>query len=291
MTSDPHDPRDRSVVDPQEPSAPPADETAVADDLAADHLTSDAEPGRPSGSRPAGSRPVGNRPEGTHVSGERHVDDFAVEPTETAPRHHVEDPVTGADPALRHVIDPPGAPPEAAPEPDPFSARGGVGIDSPAVPSATPFTGRRRSVASYDDYVAAQLAVDYLSDERFPVEAITIVGTGLRFEEHVTGRRDTLRSALESAGTGAILGALLGWFLGVFSLVDPIVSGLLLALWGAVIGALLGAAVGALAHTATGGRRDFSSLRGYRADAYEVHVDDAYADEAERLIERMPVRR
>lgn len=149
---------------------------------------------------------------------------------------------------------------------------------------------RRRTIARYPDYAAAQQAVDYLSDQRFPVQAVTIVGTGLRYEEQVIGRRNYARASAESAVTGAVLGALLGWFFGIFSIVDPLVSGLVVALWGAIIGAVLGALLGLLSHAATGGRRDFSSAAGYRAEQYEVMVDEARADEAERLLERMASR-
>lgn len=162
--------------------------------------------------------------------------------------------------------------------------------DAGASPSPGIRPTRRRTIARYDDYAGAQRAVDYLSDERFPVEHVAIVGIGLRYEEQVTGRRDFPRAILEATLTGLVLGALLGWFFGLFSLVDPLVSGLVLALWGALIGALLGAAFGAAAHAATGGRRDFSSVRGYRADEYEVQVVETRADEAERLLERMPGR-
>lgn len=70
----------------------------------------------------------------------------------------------------------------------------------------------QRPVASYSNYLSAQNAVDYLSDERFPVETVTIVGSGLRFEEHVTGRRGhgRARAIGESAVTGTAIGALLG---------------------------------------------------------------------------------
>lgn len=156
---------------------------------------------------------------------------------------------------------------------------------------ADPTPGRRRTIARFDQYAAAQRAVDHLSDERFPVEHVAIVGGGLRYFEQVTGRRGFGRAILESAATGAVLGALLGWFFGLFSLIDPLVSGLVLALWGAVIGAILGAIVGAVAHAATSGQRDFASISGYRADHYELQVDEGYADEAARLLERMPARR
>ena len=35
-------------------------------------------------------------------------------------------------------------------------------------------------VGSYEGYEQAQAAVDYLSDEEFPVENVTIIGTDLR---------------------------------------------------------------------------------------------------------------
>ena len=43
-------------------------------------------------------------------------------------------------------------------------------------------------VGSYDSYEQAQAAVDYLSDEKFAVENVTIIGTDLRMIETVTGR-------------------------------------------------------------------------------------------------------
>lgn len=186
------------------------------------------------------------------------------------------------------------APARADAEPAPPRPRAHATTPPPAgepAQAGVPATARRRTVARYDDYIAAQSAVDYLSDERFPVESVTIVGTGLRYEEQVTGRRGLGRATLEAAVTGAVLGALLGWFFGLFSLVNPLVSGFALALWGALLGGLLGALLGALGHAATGGRRDFSSFRGYTAAEYEVLVEESRADEAERLLERMPARR
>lgn len=150
---------------------------------------------------------------------------------------------------------------------------------------------RRLVIARYDDYPSAQQAVDFLSDEGFPVEHVTIVGGGLRYVEQITGRRGYGRAILEAAGTGLVLGAVVGWFFGLFSLMDPLVSGLVLALWGAILGAVVGGIVGALAHAASGGRRDFGSISGYRAEHYELHVQETRADEAERLLEQMPARR
>ena len=43
-------------------------------------------------------------------------------------------------------------------------------------------------VGSYDTYEQAQAAVDYLSDQKFAVENVTIIGSDLRMVERVTGR-------------------------------------------------------------------------------------------------------
>ncbi len=42
-------------------------------------------------------------------------------------------------------------------------------------------------MARFDDYEAAQRAVDRLSDNGFPVEKLDIVGSDLRLIERVTG--------------------------------------------------------------------------------------------------------
>lgn len=44
------------------------------------------------------------------------------------------------------------------------------------------------TVARFEDYETAQHAVDYLSDDGFPVEKLDIVGSDLRLIERVTGR-------------------------------------------------------------------------------------------------------
>ena len=52
---------------------------------------------------------------------------------------------------------------------------------APEANTAAPATGGgplQRVVASYGNYAEAQRAVDYLSDNSFPVEKVTIVGRG-----------------------------------------------------------------------------------------------------------------
>ena len=144
--------------------------------------------------------------------------------------------------------------------------------------------GSRRVVASYGSYAEAQRAVDYLSDERFPVERVSIVAEGLRLVEQVTGRMGYGRAALQGAGLGAVIGVFFGFFLGLFSLFDPLVSAFILALVWLIYGAIIGVIVGLIAHALSGGQRDFSSVEGIQADHYNVMVDEEVAEEASRLL-------
>jgi hypothetical protein len=100
---------------------------------------------------------------------------------------------------------------------------------------------------------------------------------------------ETARAALAGVGQGAILGLFWGLPFGLFFSLD---SGGFLGLlaYGLVVGMLFGALFGAISHYATCGRRDFASAAETRADHYEVQVDDGFADEAKRLLARMPSR-
>ena len=53
-----------------------------------------------------------------------------------------------------------------------------------------------QSLAVYDDYAAAQKTVDFLADEKFPVEQLMIVGTDLKRVERITGRLSAGKVAL-----------------------------------------------------------------------------------------------
>ena len=145
----------------------------------------------------------------------------------------------------------------------------------------------RRVVDSYGSYAEAQRAVDYLSDEGFPVERISIVGEDLRFVEQVTGRMGYGQAALQGAGSGAVIGAFFGFFLGLLSLIDPLVSALVVALYGLIFGAILGAILGLISHALSGGQRDFSSVGGMEAGRYNVMADEEVAEEASRLLAQL----
>jgi hypothetical protein len=147
----------------------------------------------------------------------------------------------------------------------------------------------RRPVTSVTTYEAAERAVDWLSDQGFPVERISIVGTGLRYVEQVGGRLTTAGAALAGIRQGAMLGLFWGLLFSLFFTVDS--GGFFGVLaYGLVVGILFGALLGAIGHYATRGRRDFASVAETRADRYEVQVEEGFAGEAERLLERMPSR-
>jgi len=160
--------------------------------------------------------------------------------------------------------------------------RGPAGPVAPAGQTDPAATGPMVTVAEYHDYASAQGAVDFLSDNGFPVQRTAIVGTGLRLVENVLGRLTVGRAALAGAGSGAWFGLFIGFLFTLFSsshwwavLLTSIIIG---AVWGAVFGAG--------AHAMTGGRRDFSSSSSLQATTYAIIVDAEVADEARTLVTR-----
>lgn len=142
----------------------------------------------------------------------------------------------------------------------------------------------RRTIATYATYPEAQRAVDYLADQRFPVERVAIVADGIKLVEQVTGRLSYGRAALSGALSGALTGAFIGFIFGIFDWIDPLVSGLVLALYGLIFGAIVGALIGVVAYAMSGGQRDFTSISGMQADRYSVMVEAGMADEAAGML-------
>jgi hypothetical protein len=142
------------------------------------------------------------------------------------------------------------------------------------------------TVARYADYASAQRAVDFLSDNGFPVERTAIIGTNLRLVETVLGRLTIGRAAMAGAASGAWFGLFIGFLFTLFSS----------SAWWAVllsaiiIGAVWGAVFGAIAHGLTGGRRDFTSRSTLQAGEYAVSVDAEVAEEARALVTRLTWR-
>lgn len=137
-------------------------------------------------------------------------------------------------------------------------------------------------LATPASYAEAQGLVDRLSDGGFPVEHVRIIGLDMRLVEDVTGRLTKGRAAMAGAASGAWFGLLFALLLTLFA--GPGLSWLLVLLGGAVLGAIWGAVLGYVAHSATGGRRDFASTSRFEAGRYEVRVLAAHAAEAQRLL-------
>lgn len=137
------------------------------------------------------------------------------------------------------------------------------------------------AVAGFDTYEAAQAAVDRLSDDGFPVQYLDIIGSDLRLVERVTGRLTKGRAASAGLATGAWFGLLVGLIVGLFT-TGPAWLGLILG--GLLIGAAWGAVAGFAGHAATGGRRDFSSMRTLTAMRYDVVARGGQADAARQML-------
>jgi uncharacterized membrane protein len=141
-------------------------------------------------------------------------------------------------------------------------------------------------IGTYPTYERAQEAVDYLSDNEFPVENVTIVGSDLRLVERVTGR--LTRGRVMSAGAGS--GALWGLFIGSFVMLFGTGVSILVPIIAAIIGAAVGALSGLLAYAATGGKRDFTSSSAVVATSYELVCTPAAAEDARNLLGRLALR-
>jgi hypothetical protein len=139
-------------------------------------------------------------------------------------------------------------------------------------------------VASFTDYAGAQYAVDTLSDQRFPVNRLAIVGAGLQSFEQVTGRRGYGKAAIEGLATGALVGLLVGWLLGVFTIVQPLWAAIVLGFWGLIIGGVIGIVLGLIGHALSRGRRDFSSVSTVRAQRYDVLAEADVAEQAQQAL-------
>ena len=141
-----------------------------------------------------------------------------------------------------------------------------------------------QSLGVYDDYADAQRAVDYLSDEGFPVQNCMIVGTDLKQVERVTGRLTTGRVALGGALSGLWLGLFVGLIFSLFGTGDALAVILSTAVFGVFFG-VIWAMVG---YAATRGRRDFTSIQQVVATKYEVLVEHKYAAEGRALLANLP---
>jgi len=143
-----------------------------------------------------------------------------------------------------------------------------------------------QSLAVYDDYAAAQKAVDFLSDEKFPVEQLMIVGTDLKRIERITGRLTTPRVAIGGLISGVWFGLFIGLVIMLFASEDD--SALTIILSTVLFGALFGVIFALVSYAFTRGQRDFSSVTAVVATKYEVLVEHKSAAQARELLAKLP---
>ena len=141
-----------------------------------------------------------------------------------------------------------------------------------------------QSLAVYDDYAAAQRAVDFLSDEKFPVEQCMIVGTDLKRIERITGRLTTGKVAVGGLLSGVWLGLFIGLIFSLFTDGNGLATIVSTMLFGALFGVIWALA----GYAATRGRRDFTSVTEVVATRYEVLVEHKVAARARELLAQLP---
>ncbi|WP_432502386.1 YflT domain-containing protein [Kineococcus arenarius] len=139
------------------------------------------------------------------------------------------------------------------------------------------------AIGRYATYAEAQRAVDFLSDEHFPVQNVTIVGNNLQMVERVTGRLTYGRAAGAGAASGAWFGLLIGLMLSVFG--NGGTAGLLTGL---LIGAGFGMLFAVISYALTGGRRDFTSASQIVAGEYVVLCMPQMSGQARQVLSKLP---
>ncbi|KID28981.1 general stress protein [Prauserella rugosa] len=158
------------------------------------------------------------------------------------------------------------------------------GRQAPGLPRLpTPPTGW--PIGSYNTYEEAQRAVDYLADNDFKVQDVTIVGVDLMLVERVIGRLSWGRVL----GTGAASGAWFGLFVGLLLSMFSNAEGMALApiLIGLVVGVGFGMAFAAVSYASTRGRRDFSSSSQLVAGRYDVLCQPRNAEQGRDLLAKL----
>src|SRR6478609_4085154 len=141
------------------------------------------------------------------------------------------------------------------------------------------------TVGSYTSYLDAQKAVDYLADQQFPVQHVSIVGNDLKMVERVTGRLSYPRVAL----SGALSGMWFGLFVGVMLSFFTPAGGPFSIVTSVLMGAAFFMLFGIVTYATQRGKRDFTSTSQVVATSYDVVVSFEAAGEARRLLHQLPM--
>lgn len=168
------------------------------------------------------------------------------------------------------------------PASNPTARPGGVAGLSRRGPLGLPTPPKGWPVGSYPTYAEAQKAVDYLSDNQFPVQQVTIVGVDLMQVERVIGRLSWGKVIGGGILSGAWLGVFIGLLLGLFSnnLGQSLVIGVL-------AGVIFGLITSSIPYAMARGTRDFSSTMQLVAGRYDVLCDPQNAEKARDMLGRL----
>jgi hypothetical protein len=167
------------------------------------------------------------------------------------------------------------------PAPNPGAVPGGGAGPSRRGPLGLPTPPKGWPVGSYPTYAEAQRAVDFLSDNQFPVQQVTIVGVDLMQVERVTGRLSWGKVIGGGILSGAWLGVFIGLVLGFFG--NPAQS----LLVGVIAGVVFGLITSSIPYAMSKGTRDFSSTMQLVAGRYDVLCDPQNAEKARDMLGRL----
>lgn len=142
-----------------------------------------------------------------------------------------------------------------------------------------------QSVGLFNSYGDAQKAVDYLADEKFPVQNLAIVGTELRSVERVLGRRSWRTVISSGLSSGISTGLLVGLVMLIFTRPASVLVLLLSCL---ALGIAIGIAFSAVGYLLTRGKRDFTSVTQTVATKYEVLCEHKVAAQAREMLQQRP---
>ena len=159
----------------------------------------------------------------------------------------------------------------------------GVMSQFSARPALSPRGGvmpRGDEVASFASYAEALHAVDSLSDDGFPVQHLTIIGTDLRQVERITGRMSWGRAVASGAGSGLWIGLFFG---AMMSLVGSESAGGMSMVTAVLLGVVWGIVFQVGSYALTRGRRDFTSVSQVVASRYSIIASSRAAEAAQAL--------
>ena len=142
-----------------------------------------------------------------------------------------------------------------------------------------------QSVGIFNSYADAQKAVDYLSDQKFEVQNLAIVGTDLKSVERVLGRRNWGTVINQGVMSGISTGLLVALVMLIFTRPASFLALLLVSL---AISIALGIGFAAAGYAMSRGKRDFTSITQTVATKYEVLCEHKVAAQAREMLQGLP---